>query len=169
MNKNLFIVFLSVSIFFLSFKINTANANITTHSQFHNITNLSDTSLSKLTKIAATHLGFPPSDKKYSSFSRNQSLAIFAISHYFEKDDFEDAIKIAWCESRLSPTSVNKRNPNGTFDYGLFQLNDGGTMQRLGVNKESAIDPFVNAKAAKVLFDDRGWKPWACKGKLKKE
>ena len=30
---------------------------------------------------------------------------------------------IAWRESRCSPTSVSKRNPNGSHDYGLVQIN----------------------------------------------
>lgn len=147
--------------------LNKSYATSNTHSHFYNTTVLSDASLVKLSKIAALHLDFPVTDKKYNSFSKNQMISIFAISLHFERDEFEGALKIAWCESRLNSEAVNKRNSNGSIDYGLFQLNDGGTMQRLGVDKESANDPFVNAKAAKVLFDDRGWKPWYCKSKMK--
>jgi len=120
----------------------------------------------KLAHKAAKILKLPKSKKTYAGLSKSQANAVLAIAEHFSEKDFPIAVKIAWCESRLNPSAINGSNSNGTADRGLFQLNDGGTMQRLGVNNRTAFDPYHNAKAARVLFDDRGWKPWVCKNKI---
>jgi hypothetical protein len=101
-------------------------------------------------------------DKMYSGLSANQTTAIVEIHKAFGPEHFTDAVRIAYCESRLDPGAVNRANRNKTVDRGLFQLNDGGTMQRLGVTAKEAFNPKINAAAAKILFEDRGWQPWSC-------
>jgi len=71
------------------------------------------------------------------------------------------AVKIAWRESRLLPNVVNDKNTNGTNDWGLFQLNDGGTLQYAGgLPGTSALRPKWNTRAATRLIADVGWGPW---------
>ena len=71
------------------------------------------------------------------------------------------ARRIVACESSWNP-GAKHRNRNGTTDYGLFQLNDGGTLQSLGLTRAEALDPVANVRAAHRLYLRRGWKPWAC-------
>jgi hypothetical protein len=88
------------------------------------------------------------------------------IAMVFPEEVRADAIKVANCESSLLEKASNK-NRNGSQDWGIFQLNDGGTLQRLGGNAELARDPVWNIKAAYILYQDRGWQPWVCAKALK--
>ncbi|MAT60147.1 MAG: hypothetical protein CMH41_00580 [Micrococcales bacterium] len=73
----------------------------------------------------------------------------------------DSALRISWRESRLLPNVVNDKNTNGTNDWGLFQLNDGGTLQYAGGTPDSsALRPRWNVKAAAKLIGDVGWGPW---------
>jgi hypothetical protein len=112
-------------------------------------------------EMAALALDIEKVGTTFFGLSKEQALASVSIRKAFGDILFPKAVKIAWCESRLNPLAYHQNN-NGTTDRGLFQLNDGGTMQRLGVDKASAFDASVNATAARVLYEDRGWKPWVC-------
>lgn len=71
------------------------------------------------------------------------------------------ALRIAWRESRLLPNVVNDTNKNRTMDWGLFQLNDGGTLQAAGgLPQESVLRPRWNSLAAARLVAAYGWDPW---------
>jgi hypothetical protein len=83
------------------------------------------------------------------------------IDSVFPPGAREQARAIAWCESRLDPHSVG-RNPDGTHDWGVFQLNDGGTLHALGGTPATALDARWNVLAAKRLYDERGFEPWTC-------
>lgn len=80
----------------------------------------------------------------------------------------EKAIRVARCESGLNPIAVGGPNSNGTLDFGVFQFNDGGTLQGYlpGANLAAKIDNSLrsddNIRAALALFRDRGWQPWTC-------
>ena len=77
------------------------------------------------------------------------------------KAAWRSAIRIAWRESRLLPQVVNDKNRNDTSDWGLFQLNDGGTVQYTG-NKPGTrvLHPRRNARAARYIVKTTGWWPW---------
>lgn len=87
------------------------------------------------------------------------------IMEVFPEELHAEALKVAICESSLRSHAYNK-NRDGTRDWGVFQLNDGGTLQRLGGNQSKAKDAEWNINAAYVLYQDRGWKPWVCAKKL---
>jgi hypothetical protein len=99
---------------------------------------------------------------RYSGLTRTQANSVLAIAERFGSRDFSAAVRVAWCESRLNPHSISRANRNGSRDHGLFQLNDDGTMQRLGVTRSTALDVTANVDAAWVLLEDRGWSPWTC-------
>ena len=72
-----------------------------------------------------------------------------------------EATEIAICESDLNPKAVSKTN-----DHGLFQINIVHKESFTDVTGQpwSAIyDPVWNAKFAKWLWTEQGWKPWVCK------
>ncbi|MGB9376504.1 MAG: peptidoglycan-binding protein [Mycobacteriales bacterium] len=86
-------------------------------------------------------------------------------------DSVEDkAIRVARCESGLNPIAVGGPNGNGTLDFGVFQFNDGGTLQSYlpGSNARQKVDASLHAddniRAALALWRDRGWQPWSCGG-----
>jgi peptidoglycan hydrolase-like protein with peptidoglycan-binding domain len=70
------------------------------------------------------------------------------------------ALRVARCESSYNEIAIN-RNTNGTRDYGVFQLNDGGTLQGLGGNAHSALYASSNISMAHTLYLQRGWQPWS--------
>lgn len=96
------------------------------------------------------------------------------IRIYFPKEQWDNAIRVANCESRLNPdaTGYNK-DKNGkvlSTDRGLFQFNDPSTLQgwltRTGedpTNVNKAYDPHWSAKAAAMkVKSDGNWGAWSC-------
>lgn len=77
-------------------------------------------------------------------------------------DDIEDkAVEVASCESGLVPIAIG-RNTNGSRDYGVFQFNDGGTLQEYMPDTATALTARPNIEAALALYNERGWQPWYC-------
>lgn len=72
-------------------------------------------------------------------------------------EDAPNAFNVLYCENRtLNPEAVNW-NSNGTWDAGIFQVN-----QIHGYTMEQMKDYKQNIKAAKKIFDGRGWTAWSC-------
>jgi hypothetical protein len=73
-----------------------------------------------------------------------------------------EAIGVASCESHLHPTSVSR----GGGNWGLFQINRAHAQRvaNMGYRWEDLLDARVNALVAKSIFDEQGWRPWACRG-----
>jgi hypothetical protein len=85
-------------------------------------------------------------------------------------DASEDkAVRVAQCESGLNPIAVGGPNSNGTLDFGVFQFNDGGTLQAylpgstFHAKVDAALHAGDNIRAALDLFRARGWEPWSCR------
>jgi hypothetical protein len=102
----------------------------------------------------------------------SEAAALAGIRTAFPAKEWVRAEMVARCESGLRSVS-SKPNANGTRDHGLFQLNDGGTLQgllgRAGADPSDialALDPEWNARAAAELWKSRGWQPWTCAAKL---
>ena len=66
------------------------------------------------------------------------------------------AVAIAKCESGLNPKVVSP-----THDSGLMQINHvhDKRLEELGLDKFDVDD---NLTFASLLYEERGWKPWAC-------
>lgn len=94
------------------------------------------------------------------------------IVRYFPANQVANADRVSLCESGQRSVS-SKPNSNGSRDHGIFQLNDGGTLQsllgQLGQNRSDialALNPDLNVRAAALLYSQRGWQPWTCAAKL---
>jgi hypothetical protein len=83
------------------------------------------------------------------------------IRSRFPRGEWDNALAVAECESRFQALAVNV-NTNGTRDLGLFQINDGGTLQELGGDEGLAFDPVWNVDAAYRLWRSYGWIRWTC-------
>lgn len=91
------------------------------------------------------------------------------IARAFPAAEVQRAVAVARCESGLRPDVVAGPNFDGSYDHGLFQFNDAGTLQGLlrttgrdPGNLEPAYDPEWSAVAARMLWQRRGWQPWVC-------
>jgi len=101
-----------------------------------------------------------------------QAQVLAYIQAYFPPAQWRSAALVSMCESGFRNV-VSKPNTDGTLDLGLFQLNDGGTLQGLLTrdgqspsNTALALDPGWNVRAAGRLWSERGWQPWVCAHKL---
>lgn len=74
-------------------------------------------------------------------------------------DDADRAIWVAKCESGLRKNAINDKNPNGTTDYGVFQINSVHTKKR---GEAFKTDWKANVDTAKQIFDEQGFRPWVC-------
>ncbi len=99
------------------------------------------------------------------------------VSANFPADQVGNAMAVSRCESGHG-NRVSKPNTNGSRDFGVFQINDGGTLQAalraVGVSfsditeaRKKALDPALNVRMARAIWDSRGWQPWTCAAKLK--
>lgn len=80
-------------------------------------------------------------------------------------NDAERALAIAKCESGYNPNAYNSKNPDGSNDGGLWQLNSvhDRRLKELGLNK---YDPEDATAFARMLYDESGgFSDWVCHSK----
>jgi len=119
----------------------------------------------RLPKVSAQAVRIIGDKIDQSGLTEIQAVSAFHIRKVFKsrlgRDAFRSALRIAWRESRLLPNIVNDKNKNKTMDWGLFQLNDGGTLQYAGKEPgEKILQPRRNAKAARFIVENAGWGSW---------
>ncbi len=85
------------------------------------------------------------------------------VSEYFQTEDVNTAVRIAWCESRFDPEAVNLR----TGAVGLFQHLPQYWEDRAasaGFPGADATDPRAStAAAAWAVYDGAGWDIFGCR------
>lgn len=92
---------------------------------------------------------------------KTQKEQITDYIHEVFKEDANDAFKVLECENKpLNPEAENW-NRNGTWDAGIFQINQvhGRSMQDMKNWKK-------NIDQAYKIFSKQGWRPWACSHKV---
>lgn len=119
----------------------------------------------KLPALAAKSQRILGDDMDQSALMPVQVVSALYIQRAFRQRlgaaAWRSALRISWRESRLLPNVVNDTNSNGTNDWGLFQLNDGGTLQYAGgAPGTDVLRPRWNARAAARIVSDVGWSPW---------
>lgn len=86
------------------------------------------------------------------------------VSLYFAAEDVNEAVRVAWCESRFDPNSTNLR----TGAVGLFQHLPQYWEERAdeaGFPGAEPTDPVAStAAAAWAVYDGGGWDTFACRG-----
>lgn len=108
----------------------------------------------------------------------SQPRVLGLVQKYFPAEEVGNAMAVARAESGQR-NLVGDPNSDGSRDFGIFQLNDGGTLQSglkaVGVKyaskrdaQDKALDPKTNVMAAAAIFKDRGgWGPWVAAYKLR--
>lgn len=86
------------------------------------------------------------------------------VSKYFATEDINQAVRVAWCESRFDPNSTNLR----TGAVGLFQHLPKYWAERAesaGFPRADPTDPEAStAAAAWAVYNGGGWDTFACRG-----
>jgi len=97
------------------------------------------------------------------------------VVKYFPAKQVGNAMSVAGCESFYS-AQKSAANTDGSTDWGIFQLNDNGTLQtalkNLGLPSASlkerqlaVLDSETNVRAAAQIWVTEGWAPWTCSAK----
>lgn len=85
------------------------------------------------------------------------------VSLYFEAEDVNRAVRVAWCESRFDPTSVDLR----TGAVGLFRHLPRYWAERSSNAGFQGADPTEpeasTAAAAWAVYNEGGWDVFACR------
>lgn len=86
------------------------------------------------------------------------------VERYFDASDVNRAVRVAWCESRFNPESVNLR----TGGVGLFQHLPKYWPDRAEAAGFAGADPTDAeasvAAAAWAVYDGGGWDVFTCRG-----
>jgi hypothetical protein len=102
------------------------------------------------------------------ALSDSEIRVVKLIWKNFEPRHFTTAVLVANCESTLGRNQIGPKNRNGTQDFGVFQMNNGGTLQSLGGTRSLALNVEWNIRAAARLKERSGWTRWVCYNKLRK-
>jgi len=76
----------------------------------------------------------------------------------------EEALKVAYCESRFHANSVG-----GVGERGLFQIHPIHTqrIEKLGLSFDDMFNPYRNTDVAYNIFKEQGnWSAWSCARKV---
>lgn len=80
----------------------------------------------------------------------------WVIAAGFTGADIGTAMAVARAESGWNPRAVGGPNRNGTYDYGLFQIN-----QIHNPTPAEKTDGAANARRAFQIYRSSGWKAWS--------
>jgi len=86
-------------------------------------------------------------------------IAGYALAAGFPPNEIATATAVALAESGGDPAATN-HNTNGSYDYGLWQIN---TVHGPLLNQGDKFNPLDNAKMALTVFKGAGnkWTPWS--------
>jgi Lysozyme like domain len=114
--------------------------------------------------FAASNGGVPDSGMAAAAESKPSTpgaiVAQAAHDAGFTGNDLVIAIAVAKAESGWRPSVVSPRNPDGTKDCGLWQIN---SIHKDLLRKNSCFDPKANARMARVVWRNANgsWSSWA--------
>lgn len=81
------------------------------------------------------------------------------IHSYFHKEDWSIAEAVCMAESGCQSKRSDQPNTDGSYDWGIFQVND---IHRAKVNGnlQALLDPETNIRVAAQIRYTSGWGAW---------
>jgi hypothetical protein len=71
----------------------------------------------------------------------------------------DEALRIAFCESRFDTNDVSSAGAVGVFQ--IRSVDHGWRVKKVKDGK-NLFDPWTNVRVARHIFDHQGWRPWVC-------
>ena len=86
------------------------------------------------------------------------------VAKYFEPEDVNKAVRVAWCESRFDPNSINLRTgAKGIFQHLPRYWDERSTAAGFQGADPSEAEASI-AAAAWAVYNGGGWDVFACRG-----
>lgn len=85
-------------------------------------------------------------------------IAKVASDAGFPATELPTAVAVAYAESGGNPQAKGGPNKNGSYDYGLFQIN---SVHSQLLSSGDWADPAANARMAYQVWKGSGWKAWS--------
>lgn len=121
---------------------------------------------------------FSPYPCKAKIYNRCQLAKELVQKHGFDRNSIADWICLVKSESSYDTAAKGGPNSNGSYDHGLFQINDRYWCSPPGPHNDCGVtcsalrsdDITASAKCAKKIFRRHGFNAWygwkkACEGK----
>jgi len=86
------------------------------------------------------------------------------VSLYFEPDDVNRAVRVAWCESRFDADSVDRRTGGSGLFHHLPRYWEERASNAGFTGSDSADAEASTAAAAWAVYNGGGWEVFACRG-----
>lgn len=86
------------------------------------------------------------------------------VSLYFEPGDVNRAVRVAWCESRFDPDSVDRRTGGSGLFHHLPRYWDERASNSGFAGSHPADAEASTAAAAWAVYSGGGWEVFACRG-----
>jgi hypothetical protein len=71
----------------------------------------------------------------------------------------DEALRIAYCESRFNPHDVSSAGAVGVFQ--IRPVDHGWRLKKIKDGKD-LFDPWTNVRVAHHIYEHQGWSPWVC-------
>lgn len=111
-----------------------------------------------------------PAPRRRDTLSRAEIINVMRQAGWDEDlIPMYSAVAMAESSGRTGVKATRVPKLDGTMSdeesYGLFQINMKGRLgadrrRRFGITEEDLKDPLVNARIAKQIYDEQGWKAW---------
>lgn len=89
-----------------------------------------------------------------------EKVFAYAFKYGLDRDDVEDAMLIMKCESQYRPEAINKNNPDKSWDFGIWQINNKRWEKYLKDRGFDIRNPESNLEAGFFLLSEHGIKLW---------
>jgi len=100
----------------------------------------------------------PKKHKKHHSKKKKPKTITGMIKREFGKHA-DEALRIAYCESRFNPDDVSSAGAVGVFQ--IRPVDHGWRVKKIKDAKD-LFDPWTNVQVAHHIFEHQGWSPWVC-------
>lgn len=86
----------------------------------------------------------------------------YIVYKFGNKSDI--ALAIVKCESNFNEHAINKnKDKEGTFDLGLWQLNEKWQLKPRGISRAEAFNPHKSTDIAYQIYtEQKGFQAWSC-------